>query len=90
MKKEEIAKHLLEHFTEEVESANKYYAMAENADKLGYDALVPGLCEMVKDEYSHAQYIMNTMTEMGFDMPEEAAKKWDELEEKIRDLFWTA
>lgn len=88
MKKEDLAKHLLEHFNDEVESANKYYAMAENADKLGYDGLLPGLCDMVRDEYSHAQFIMNTMHEMNIEIPEAEMKKWDELEEKTRDLFW--
>lgn len=90
MKKEELAKHLLEHFNAEIDDANKYYTMAENAEKMGYDGLVPNLCEMVKDEYSHAQFIMYTMHEMGVTIPEEEEKKWDELDKKMQDLFWQA
>lgn len=88
MKREELAKHLLTNFAKEVDDADKYYTMAMTAEETDYADLSYGLIEMAKDEYTHAQFIMNTMTEMGFDIPAEEKAKWAALDDKMHDSFW--
>lgn len=87
MTKEEVTKHLLTHFSAEMEDASKYYEMAESAEKMGKEDLKCGLVEMVLDEYSHARFIKSVICDMEIDIPEDHMKKWEDLEKKIEPMF---
>ena len=54
---------------------------------MGSDDLADGLFEMAYDEYTHAQFIHETITEQGITVPETITKKWTELDEKMEAEF---
>lgn len=87
MTHDEIVKAMFDNFLEEIEDSEKYAQMGECAKKMGSDDLADGLFEMAYDEYTHAQFIHETITEQGITVPETIAKKWTELDEKMEAEF---
>lgn len=87
MTHDEIVKAMFDNFLEEIESSEKYIQMGECAKKMGSDDLADGLFEMAYDEYTHAQFIHETITEQGITVPETITKKWTELDEKMEAEF---
>lgn len=87
MTHEEITKHLQEKFAGEVHGADGYLNMAEAAERMGKYELAEGLYEMAKDEYSHADFIADTMKEHGVAASKEEWEAFEALTERIKPLF---
>lgn len=84
---DEVAKHIHVRFMEEITSACGYLDMAENAEKMGRLDLAEGLCEMAKDEYTHAAFIESVMNDEHITMTDDEKKKYSDLERRIECFF---
>ena len=87
MTHEEITKHLQEKFAGEVRGADGYMNMAEAAERMGEESLAKGLYMMAKDEYSHADFIADTMKERGVAATQEDWEAFQKLTERVKPLF---
>lgn len=87
MTHEEITKHLQENFSGEVHGADGYMKMAESAERMGKEDLARGLYMMAKDEYTHADFIADTMKELGIAATKEDWEAFEELGERVKPLF---
>lgn len=87
MTHEEIGKHLQEKFSEEIKCADGYMTMAENAEKMGKEDMARGLYMMVKDEFSHADFIADTMKEHGLSATKESWAAFEDLKKRVEPLF---
>lgn len=87
VKKEDITKDILNHFSSEIEDANNYYAMMENAEKMNDVDLAFGLQEMAYEEYTHAKFIKMVLDEYHLEIPDDICEKWKALEEKMEAEF---
>jgi rubrerythrin len=67
---------LVEKFDEEMEDACEYYHMAEEADEHGHHHLAHGLHMMAHDEFTHAKFFKDKLSEMDYVMTEEQREHW--------------
>lgn len=74
-------------FPEEMQDARKYFEMAKDADAAGEDDLAEGFMEMAHDEYTHAQFIYEELTDAGHPIGEAHKKMWDELDSMMGKMF---
>lgn len=84
----EITDDLHEDFCDEIEDANKYMDMANSAASMCHYDLADTLCAMAKDEFSHAKFIHCFLKSSGVEIPDEVCKKWEELEQRFRRIFF--
>ena len=84
---EDITKKLHEDFPDEISDANTYLSMAECAYQMEHQELAHYLCEMAKDEFSHATFIHEYLKKTGIPIDEEDAMEWSKLEERFRKKF---
>lgn len=84
---EDISKKLHGDFNDEIQDANTYLNMAKCAQRMEHHDLAHYLCEMAKDEYSHAKFIHMYLVENGIDIDEEDKADWHELEERFPHEF---
>lgn len=87
VKKEDVTKDILNHFSSEIEDANNYYAMMENAEKMNDVDLAFGLQEMAYEEYTHAKFIKMVLDDHHLEIPDDICEKWKALEEKMEAEF---
>lgn len=87
VKKEDLTKDILNHFSSEIEDANNYYAMMENAEKMNDVDLASGLHEMAYEEYTHAKFIKMVLDDRHLEIPDDICEKWEALEEKMEAEF---
>lgn len=87
MTHDEIVKAMFDNFLEEIESSEKYAQMGECAKKMNDADLADGLFEMAYDEYTHAEFIHDTIEEQGITIPETIKEKWMALDEKMEAEF---
>lgn len=83
----EITDKLYEQFPDEINDANHYMDMAKSAYDMGHEELAQYLCEIAKEEFTHAMFIHHHMKESGVEIPEEWNKEWEELENRFRKYF---
>lgn len=87
MTMEEITKHMLAKFGEEIEDAGKYCDLGVAAEALGWDYSAEGFYEMARDEYTHAMFLEDALTKYNVPIPEDHKKKFHELEERMERKF---
>lgn len=87
MTHEEISKHLQEKFANEVKDADGYMNMAEAAERMGKEDLARGLYMMVKDEFSHADFIADVMKEQGTSATKDSWEAFEMLKKRVEPLF---
>lgn len=87
MTHEEIVKHLQEKFTAEIKDADAYMNMAETAEKMGKEDMARGLYMMAKDEFTHADFIADTMKEHGASATKESWAAFEALKTRMQPLF---
>ena len=73
---------LYDDFEDEVEDAEKYAEMSDEADMTGCHHTAIGLWEMAREEYSHARFLRRELVKMGLYEPSEHT----ELEDRYKDL----
>lgn len=83
----EITDSLYEQFPDEINDANHYMDMAKSAYDMGHEHLAECLCEVAKEEFTHAKFIHYHLNESGVEIPEEWHKEWEELENRFRKYF---
>lgn len=81
---EDISKKLHEEFSEEIQGANMYMDMAEDAERLGHSETAYYLSEIAKDEYSHACYIYMYLNENNIPIDKEDSDDWNKLMNRFR------
>lgn len=74
-------------FPEEMQSARKYFQMAQEADSAGEEDLAEGFMEMAHDEYTHAQFMYEEMCDAGYSICEAHKKMWEELDTMMGQTF---
>lgn len=83
----EITENLYEEFPDEMEDANHYMDMSKSAYDMGHQELAYYLCEIAKDEFTHAKFIHHHLKESGVEISTEWHKEWEELENRFRQYF---
>lgn len=87
MTHDELTKHLQGKFAAEVTDADGYMTMAETAEKAGKEDLARGLYMMAKDEFTHADFIADTMKENGISATKESWEAFEVLKKRVEPLF---
>ena len=87
MTREELLKILSAHFVQEITDTEKYLSLYKQIENHKNTYMVKGFKEIIKDEYSHVDFIKSILEEYDFTIPEDVKKKLDKLEEDIEDTF---
>jgi ferritin len=87
MSLQDITNKLIEEFPDEIEGANEYLDMAISAKEMSHNDLAMYLCEVAKDEFSHAKFIHHFLTRSGVSMSEDWKMAWSNLESRFRREF---
>lgn len=87
MTHDELTKYLQEKFTAEVTDADEYMTMAETAEKVGKEDLARGLYMIAKDEFTHADFIADTMKEHGISATKDSWEAFEALKKRVEPLF---
>lgn len=85
--KKEIVTHLTKELTEEISGVESYFNYAEMAHKLGDSYLERGLCEIAKDEYTHAKFIHDYLVDAGATITTEQETKWMLAKDRVMHKF---
>lgn len=86
MTKDEVVKAMHAKLSEEIADAEKYMAMSECMEKMEYHDTADGMSEMALDEFTHAQFIHDTLEEEGVTIPDDLEKKYNDLSEKMDEF----
>ena len=86
MTKDEVIKAMHAKLSEEIADAEKYMAMSECMEKMEYHDTADGISEMAYDEFTHAEFIHDTLEEEGVTIPDDLEKKYKTLSEKMEDF----
>lgn len=87
MTHDELAKYLQGKFTAEVTDADGYMTMAETAEKVGKEDLARGLYMIAKDEFTHADFIADTMKEHCISATKDSWEAFEALKKRVEPLF---
>lgn len=87
MSMEDVAEQLSKDFADEIADSKKYFRMAKTVEKVGDREDCYYLMEMSKDEFTHAYFIHNFMTEHDIDIPEDLEEDFEKLKDKMKRFF---
>lgn len=87
MTHDEVVKAMHSKLSEEIADAEKYCAMSECMESMGFHDTADGMDEMAYDEYTHAMFIHQTLQEEGVTIPDDLEKKFQALQDKMEDEF---
>lgn len=76
-----------EDLKDEIEDCNKYLDMAMAAEEMGQMELAHGLCEIAKDEYTHAEFLHKHLKHYGVEMPEMDRANYKKMKERVKSVF---
>lgn len=83
----EVIAALKEDLCDEIHDTKKYVKMSKVMEHSGHEKAAKYLHAIAKDEYTHATFIYEYLSEEGIDIPEKDALKYQELKTMAEHTF---